>query len=369
MKILIAPNAFKGTIEADEAAEIIQRAILKLNKNAHTESLPIADGGDGTCYLLSKTMGLERIDCWVLDALGRPVPGFYFLDRNNKTAYLDVSTASGIKHLKNFERSPFISSTYGTGELIVDALKHGVQHVVLGLGGSATIDLGLGILAAIGFNFLDEKGRQIPMFSENFISKIRHIQRPIAKTNLSFTCLCDVNNTFFGEKGAIPVFGPQKGLQKSEISGYEQASKKVLDLLFEKSGKAVQDQEGFGAAGGIAYGLSFFFPVEMKMGAKWFFEQVNLTEKLNWADCILTGEGQYDEQSTGGKGSFELLQMAKVYQKKTILITSGNGAERSGFEEVIRLPDLDFTQERYMIQAKENLEKAILEHAHLFADV
>lgn len=369
MKILIAPNAFKGTIEADEAAEIIQQAILKTNQNARTEMLPIADGGDGTCYLLAKTLGLERIECWALDALGRPISGFYFLDRENKTVYLDVSTASGIKHLHNFEKSPFISSSYGTGELIVDALKHGVQHVVLGLGGSATIDLGLGILAALGFKFLDEKGRNIPMFSGNFFSKIRYIQRPITKSTLSFTCLCDVRNTFFGEKGAIPVFGPQKGLQKSEITEFEQSSKKVLELLCEKTGSVIQDQEGFGAAGGIAYGLSFFFPVEMKMGAKWFFEQVNLTEKLNWADCILTGEGQFDEQSAGGKGSYELLQLSKALNKKTILITSGNGAEGAGFEEVIRLPDLDFTQEKYIIQAKENLEKAILEHAHLFSDV
>lgn len=368
MKILIAPNAFKGTIEADEASEIIAQTVTKINQNAIVEMSPIADGGDGTCYLLANSLGLERVDCWVLDAIGRPIQGFYFLDRKNKTAYLDVSTASGIKHLKDVEKSPFISSTYGTGELILDSLKHGVEQVVLGLGGSASIDLGLGILVALGFNFLDENGRHIPMFSENFLSKIRHIQRPITKTKLSFTCLCDVKNTFFGEKGAIPVFGPQKGLQQMEIPEYEAISKKVLDLMRNKTGIEIQEEEGFGAAGGIAYGLSYFFPVEMKMGARWFFEQVKMEEKIQWADWVITGEGQYDEQSTGGKGSFELLQMAKVHHKKTILITSGKGAEGSGFEEVIKLPDLDFSQQGFMLQARKNLEKSIMEHAHLFAD-
>lgn len=362
MKILIAPNAFKGTIAADVAVEIIQKAILSIKPEIETILCPIADGGDGTCFLLGKALGLKETKAMALDPLGRPLEGFFFLDKKNKTAFVDVSTASGIKSLKNTEKNPWIASTYGTGILIKKAVESGADHIVLGLGGSATIDLGLGILRGLGYLFLDEKGREVPVFTVNFFKKIKHIQSPVPKPKVRFTCLCDVNNYFFGKEGAIPVFGPQKGLRITEFKEFELSCLEMLKILSKKTGILIEDQESFGAAGGIAFGLSFFFPVEIKMGASWFFEKVDLASKVNWADLIITGEGRYDSQSAGGKGSFELLQLAKKLRKNTILITSGGGGKSDGFSDIIHLPDLDFSKNKIQEQAKENLKNAIENH-------
>ncbi|MCL6259467.1 glycerate kinase [Aquiflexum sp. TKW24L] len=359
MNLLIAPNAFKGTIEADEAAEIIGNAILGKMPDANLTVCPIADGGDGTCFLLGKALNLEQVFEIALDPLGRPMQGFYFLDTGQKTAYLDVSTVSGIKSLKPNERNPWITSTFGTGELIKKAADTGTEHIILGLGGSATVDLGIGILRGLGFLFLDEKGREIPVFSEGFISKIRFIQSPIPKPNLKFTCLCDVNNHFFGPSGAIPVFGPQKGLEMEDLEKFEKYCSKALELMAKKSGKQLADRESFGAAGGIAFGLSFFFPMEIEMGATWFFEKVGIESKIKSADIIITGEGKFDSQSASGKGSFELLQLAKKHDKETVLITSGNGGKDSGFDRVIQLPELDFSSKGFIDIAKMNLFNAV----------
>lgn len=359
MNFLIAPNAFKGTIEAEEAAEIIGKAILGKRKDAKVELCPIADGGDGTCFLLGKALNLQQVFEIALDPLGRPMQGFYFLDAGHKTAYLDVSTVSGIKSLKPYERNPWITSTFGTGELIKKAVDSRVEHVILGLGGSATIDLGIGILSGLGFLFLNENGREIPVFSEGFISKIRHIQSPIPKSNLKFTCLCDVNNHFFGLSGAIPVFGPQKGLKMEDLEKFKNDCTNLLELMTKKSGKQVADRESFGAAGGIAFGLTFFFPVEIEMGAKWFFEKVGIESKVKSADIILTGEGRYDSQSTSGKGSYELLQLARKHGKKSVLITSGEVGKESGFDRAIILPELDFYKKRFIDMAKKNLFSSV----------
>jgi glycerate 2-kinase len=355
MNFLIAPNAFKGTIEADEAAVIIGDVLAKKFPDANIELCPIADGGDGTCFLLGKALGLPKVDLFTLDPLGKPVNGFYFLDKSNDTAYLDVSTVSGIKYLKTYEKNPWIASTFGTGELIRNAIENGAKHIVLGLGGSATVDLGLGILRGLGYLFLDEKGREIPVFSDVIFRKIRYIQSPVQKYPIQFTCLCDVNNYFFGTEGAIPVFGPQKGLATEYFEEFDKNCSHVLNLLSRKSGKEILDKPGYGAAGGIAFGLSFFFPIEIQMGAQWFFQQVGLEEKIKQADIIITGEGRYDSQSAGGKGSYELLQIAKRHGKKAVLITSGAGGKDAGFDELLILPDLDFEQKDFQVQAKNNL--------------
>ncbi|WP_373521897.1 glycerate kinase [Aquiflexum sp.] len=359
MNYLIAPNAFKGTIEADEAAAIISDTISKKFPEANIEQCPIADGGDGTCFLLGKELILPQVDLYTLDPLGRSVSGFYFLDKTNKTAYLDVSTVSGIKYLKEYEKNPWTASTYGTGELIRNAISNGAKHIVLGLGGSATVDLGIGILNGLGYLFLDEKGREMPIFSDVLFKNLRHIQSPVQRQDIKITCLCDVNNYFFGEEGAIPVFGPQKGLDLNDFKEFQKSCSNVLDLLSTKSGKEINDQPGFGAAGGIAFGLSFFFPVDIQMGAQWFFEKAGIEEKVKRSDTIITGEGKYDSQSAGGKGSYELLQIAKKHGKNIVLITSGKGGNDAGFDEILILPDLDFDQADFQENARKNLVKCV----------
>lgn len=355
MKILISPNAFKGTMTATEAGEIIDKFLKESSHGIKTKMIPIADGGDGTCELLTRALGLSKIPTWTLDPFGRPIIGEFGWDSYSKKAFIDVSTASGIGLIGSETKNPFVASTYGTGLLVKKALADGAEEIILGLGGSATIDLGIGILAALGISFLDEKGRELTPFSPDYLNRIRHIQRTPRLPKIKFTCLCDVRNTFLGRNGAIPVFGTQKGLPEGEFDSYERICYSVIERIYSKAKTSFVDQLGFGAAGGIALGISAFFPLEIKFGSSYFFERVKLDQEVIWADVVITGEGKYDSQSNEGKACFELLQLAKNHQKKSILITSGNEAFQAGFEEVLVLPDLDFSDSDYKSIARENL--------------
>lgn len=359
MKILVAPNAFKGTISAEKAARIIQKALAEEKPEANITLCPIADGGDGTCQLLGKHMKLEEVKLTALNPIGKSISGSYFLDKVQNTAYMDVSTVSGIQCLQPEEINAHMTSTFGTGEMVAHAFGMGAEHIVLGLGGSATVDMGSGILRALGYLFLDKKGREIPMFSPGLFSRTAYIQAPVKPLPLRFTCLCDVKNMFFGEKGAIPVFGPQKGLKAGELEQYARDALHFFELLKKKSPFNLEDRPAFGAAGGIALGLSAFFPVELEEGAKFFFEKVAMDQKVRQADWIITGEGKYDSQSAGGKGSYELLQLAQSHGKKTALVSSGREGMDSGFDEFIQLADLNFKASDVREQAERNLYEGV----------
>lgn len=355
MNVLISPNAFKGTMTATEAGEIIDKFLKESSPDIQTKMIPIADGGDGTCELLSRALGLKKISTWTLDPFGKPVIGTFGFDNYSKKAFIDVSTASGIGLIGNEIKNPFVASTFGTGLLIQSAVNEGAEEIILGLGGSATIDLGIGILASLGISFLDEKGRDLTPFSPDYLSRIRYIQRPAKLPKFRFTCLCDVKNTFSGVKGAILVFGLQKGLEKQEFESYERICETVIQKIFHKVKKTFVDESGFGAAGGIALGLSAFFPLKIEFGASYFFGKVDLDEEVKWSDVVITGEGKYDSQSNEGKACFELLQRTKNQQKKSILITSGEDAFQAGFDEVLVLPELNFLHSDYHLKARENL--------------
>ena len=258
MRFLTAPNAFKGTIPADEAARIISD---ELGRWMQDEILmqPVADGGDGTCSLLIDSLRLQKVSCPTLNAIGLPVQGYLGWDYKSQKAFIDVSTASGIGNLADYQKDPYIASTFGTGLLIKKAIEIGAKEVILGLGGSATVDMGTGILSALEIVFLDQEGREITLFSPGFISKIRHIQKTPKTPKIKFTCLCDVRNPFFGPNGAVSVFGPQKGLKADQIESFEEDCQTLCELFKKKSKKDWIDLPGFGAAGGIALGLDFFF--------------------------------------------------------------------------------------------------------------
>lgn len=356
MNILISPNAFKGTMSAREAGEIIQEFIERKFPQFITELLPIADGGDGTCELLTDILGLEKKMTWSLDPFGRPILCSYGWDSSGKKAYIDVSAASGIALLGNESLNPYVASSFGTGLLIRDAIDNGAEEIILGLGGSATVDLGVGILAALGIDFLDENGRDLTQFSPNFLSKIRHIQKTTRIPKVRFSCLCDVKNTFFEDRGAIPVFGPQKGILPSQFETYQAVCKRVVNQLYRKQKKTFVDEPGFGAAGGIALGISAFFENEIKFGSNYFFEKVKIEDKVKWADWVITGEGRYDSQSIEGKACFELMQLAHNNSKKIALITSGNENGVQLFDQVITLPDLDFSKTDFKEKSRQNLQ-------------
>jgi glycerate kinase len=359
MRVLISPNAFKGTMSAQKAAEIISKFIHSNFASVETQISPIADGGDGTCKLLTHELKLEEISIWSLNAYGLPIPCFFGWEKEECKAYIDVSTASGLGSISDKSLSPSFASSYGTGILIREAIALGAKEIVLGLGGSATIDLGIGILAAIGIEFLDKKGRTLTLFSPDYLKRIQHIQRSSKIPKVKFTCLCDVRNPLFGENGAIPVFGHQKGLTKIEMIYFEEICKNMIEKLYSKVNNVFQEQEGFGAAGGIAAGLNAFFQTELRIGSTYFFNQIDLEAKVAWADLVITGEGRYDSQSKEGKASYELLQLSKKMGKRTVLITSGKEGRSDGFDQVISLPELDFSLPHYKEIAEDNLKKEL----------
>jgi glycerate kinase len=359
MRILISPNAFKGTMSAQKAGEIISAFIHSNFGTVETQIYPIADGGDGTCQLLTNTLNLKYIACWSLNVYGLPVSSYFGWDSNSFKAYIDISAVSGLGALAGEDLNPRLASTYGTGIIIQEALALGAKEIVLGLGGSATIDLGIGILAAIGLEFLDDKGRTLTLFSPDYLKRIKHIQRTPRIPQVNFVCLCDVKNQLFGNTGAIPVFGPQKGVLQKEFSEYENRLYQLIKMIYKKSKKTFVDKEGYGAAGGVAAGLSAFFSTELEIGSSYFFDQIDLDSKLSWAELVITGEGRYDSQSKAGKASYELLLRAKKQGRKVALITSGKEGITDGFDLVISLPDLDFCSKNLSQLAEENLNSAL----------
>jgi glycerate kinase len=356
MRFLIAPNAFKGTFTALEAVAMLEEVLAEEYPSSNPVSQAIADGGDGTCELLIASLGLEKVYCNSLNAVGRPVLGFYGWEGSTKTAYLDVSTCSGIAGLKLEERSPSLTSTFGTGLLIQDAVKRGARQVVLGLGGSATVDVGAGILQALGFLFLDAHGREIAAFSPDFLKQSKHIQRPLKLPAISFSLLCDVKNLFLGSNGAVRVFGPQKGIKEDELEAMELITSDFVELLVRKSKGLWKDQEGFGAAGGIALGLSQFFTCKLEFGAPYFFEKVGMAKKVAAVDWVITGEGRYDRQSEEGKACYELLQLVRKQGKNIALIASGKEGHNASFDTVLELPELDFSQPDVKKKAQEQIQ-------------
>lgn len=359
MKFLISPNAFKGTLTASEASFLIEKSIREGFPDSDIQVLPIADGGDGTCELLVDLLGLDKVFFWSLNAIGQPIQGYFGWDEKSRTAYLDVSTFSGLGILQDCQKDPKTASTFGTGIAIRNAIELGAEEIVLGLGGSATVDMGTGILSALGFLLLDQKGREIPLFSPDLISKTKFIQQPIKIPKVKITCLCDVKNTFFGERGAVRVFGSQKGLKREDMEEFESHHKDLVDLMVKKTGKDWKDRPGFGAAGGIAMGLDFFLQTKLEYGANYFFEKIGLSNKIESIDWIITGEGKYDDQSSEGKACFELLGLAKQRGKKIALITSGQEAQNAGFDLVLELPDLDFSDQLVKKKASENLQRLV----------
>lgn len=360
MKFLVAPNAFKETLTAQEAAREISTIILRHIQDAEIIQQPIADGGDGTCELIIDSVGFEKVFQLTLNPIGQPVVGFFGLDRNTSRAFLDVSTASGLGLLSNRQKVPDLASTYGTGVLIQSAIQSGAKEIFLGLGGSATVDLGTGILSALGILFLDQSGREIPVFSPGYLERIAHVQVSPKLPKVKFTLMCDVKNPLLGEMGAVRIFGPQKGIKAENLGDYENQIQRVQKLLAKKKKETWKDLAGFGAAGGIASGLDCFFPTQIEFGAQYFFELVGLKKYVEKVDWIITGEGKYDTQSHQGKGCFELLKLAKEYGKKIALITSGNEAAGEGFDLILKLPPVDLGRPDFKETALENFRKTLL---------
>jgi glycerate kinase len=313
MHILIAPNAFKHSLSANQIAEAIQEGLKRSGATCTSECFPIADGGDGTGQLIVEKCGGIWHKYDVHDPLGRLIKAPLGIIDQGKTAVIEMADASGIRLVRSDEMLPLMASSFGTGELIRFALDRNVSRIIIGLGGSATVDGGIGILSALGIKFRDADGAELAALPIN-ISQFRQIDLSGFDSrifNCQITVLCDVDNLLLGEQGSAVVFGSQKGASPSDIKLLDLALTKLRDLAFQSTGIDMNEILHGGAAGGIAASLFTFLHARLVNGAEHFLELTDFEKRLKNADLLITGEGCLDEQTLQGKGPFAVAKLAK----------------------------------------------------------
>ncbi|MBF9296753.1 glycerate kinase [Mammaliicoccus sciuri] len=324
MKVLIAPDSFKGSIDALSAAQAIERGILTVDPETKTFLLPMADGGEGTMINLVQATKGTVIEVNSIDPLSRPIQSSYGITGDGKTAIIELATSSGIDLLKQEELNPLHTTTYGTGLLIKDAIEKGIKHFIVCLGGSATNDAGIGLLQALGYQFLDKNGVDIPLGAEHIHNIVTIDESNVMPQihDVKFEIACDVTNPFVGKQGASYIFGPQKGSTPEIVERLDQSFIHFADVIKTIKGKVISNIEGAGAAGGTAGGMLAFLNAELKRGIELVVDFVNFKDIINEneIDLIITGEGKIDGQTSGGKVISGIAQIAKSYQIPVIAI-------------------------------------------------
>ncbi len=315
MHVLVAPNSFKNCLDAGAVAQAMARGIKAACPAATVECLPLADGGDGLVAALAGLPGAEARAVEVPGPLDRPVKAAWL--RRGDLAVIEMAQASGLRLLRPEEYAPLRASTSGVGALIRAALDAGCRRIAVGLGGSATVDGGAGMLSALGFGLLDKRGRTIPPGGAGLLSLAR-IVTATADARLAsaqFAALADVDTTLLGPAGAARVFGPQKGASPAEVEVLERGLQNWAALLERTFGAKVGGTPGAGAAGGLGAACAAALRAELLPGAQWVAEQCGFTEALRRADWVLTGEGRLDGQTARGKAPAYIARQAAAAGK------------------------------------------------------
>jgi glycerate kinase len=314
MQILIAPNAFKNSLSSEDAAEAIKAGLLQSKLDCSCECFPIADGGDGTGSLIIEKCKGTLVHLNIQDPLKRMIRSSYGLIDNGQTAIIEMADASGLRLLSSDELNPLIATSFGTGEMIRNALDKGVKKIIVAMGGSATVDGGCGILSALGIRFLDNKEQTLSGLPASLVDleKIDLSEFDARILNCELVVLCDVDNRLLGEKGSAAVFGPQKGATDDGVKILEAALSKFRDVVLHQTGKDIAEVEYGGTAGGAAAGLYAFLNAKLVNGISYFLELTGFDDSLNSSDLVITGEGSIDEQTLNGKGPFGVAYRAKL---------------------------------------------------------
>ncbi|WP_142828329.1 glycerate kinase [Planococcus soli] len=323
MKILIAPDSFKGSMTAVEAAEAMAEGVQDAFPQSAVVKMPIADGGEGTMAALVSATGGKMVEAVVEDPLGRKITASYGVLGDQKTCVVELAEASGLTLLTEAERNPLHASTYGTGELIVAALDAGYRKFIIGLGGSATNDAGIGMLQALGMKFLDTYGVELGpgTVALNGLSKIDPFGFDKRIMESRFLIASDVENPLIGPEGASTVFGPQKGATPEMVKTLDEVLTNFADIVERFTGMSLHHKKGAGAAGGAGGTFQAFFLSEMKRGIDLVLETLDFEEQLFHADLVLTGEGKTDVQTLSGKAPFGIAEAAYRHGKPVILIS------------------------------------------------
>ncbi|MFC0524721.1 glycerate kinase [Pontibacillus salicampi] len=366
MKIIVAPDSFKGSISSTEAAAAIHRGLLAGSSNLDITSIPMADGGEGTVEALTMILEGRLIKKEVTDPLGRRVNASYGWVESSKTAIVETAAASGLPLLTKEELHPLSATTYGTGELLEDALDRGAETIILGLGGSATVDAGTGCFQALGATFHNAKGERLDMNGRELgnVASINTNQLHNRVQNVHWIIASDVTNPLLGEEGAVSVFGPQKGVQQEQQEAFESNMTHYADVLEAHLGQKLRDKEGSGAAGGFGFTLYGLLPHStVQSGFQLIAQWSHLHERIKGADLVLTGEGKLDEQSLYGKVPVGIARIAKTYNVPCVAFAGTiegdvSGSKQEGLLTVLPIVDAPMSLEEAMERGDMLLQRA-----------
>jgi len=333
MKIVIAPDSFKESLTALRVCEAVEKGIKTHFPNAEISKVPMADGGEGTVQSLVDATDGEVIQARVAGPLGKEVEAFYGILGDGKTAVIEMAAASGLHHVPVDKRNPLITTTRGTGELILKALDHKVKHIIIGIGGSATNDGGAGMAKALGAKLLDAKGAEIKegggSLGQLTSIDLTNLDSRLAETKVEVAC--DVDNPLTGETGASAVFGPQKGATPDMVKQLDRNLAHYAAIVGKEMGIHIQSVPGAGAAGGLGGGLLAFLSAELKPGVDIVIKATQLESYIKNADLVITGEGRIDGQTIYGKTP---IGVAKTAKKHSVPVVAIAGSIVAGSEAV-----------------------------------
>ncbi len=364
MNILIAPDSFKDSLSANKVANAIRHGVKKIYPEARFQIAPMADGGEGTVEsVIDATQG-KMVELSVLDPLMREINSFYGITGDGSTAVIEMAAASGLELLEVTERNPWITSTYGTGQLIKDALERGCGQILLGIGGSATNDGGAGMAQALGVRFADRTGAPIPpgggSLGELAIISMEGLDPRIAETEI--VVACDVTNPLTGSEGASAVYGPQKGADPAMVVQLGHNLEHFAGIIKDQLAREVTHVPGSGAAGGLGAGLMAFLDGKLMKGFDMVADAVGLEEMVKVADLVITGEGMMDSQTRFGKTPYGVAQLARKYHKPVIGVagTLAEGAHelyQEGFDVIMSIQEKPGNLAYALSHAEELLER------------
>ncbi|MBK9567506.1 MAG: glycerate kinase [Saprospiraceae bacterium] len=363
MKVIIAPDSFKGSLTALEVAKSIEKGIKKVDANIETVIVPMADGGEGTVQSLIDASEGVMVAAKVHDPLLRPFKSFYGIMGDGKTAVIEMAAASGLELLKNDERNALKTSTFGTGELIKHAIDRGCTEIIIGLGGSATNDGGTGMAQALGVRFRDKKGKEQNMCGAELINihTVDMSGLDARVKGINIIAACDVDNPLYGIKGSSNVYGRQKGASETDVQTLDKGLKHFSEIMKFGYGFDFSDYPGAGAAGGLGYGLMCFLGATLASGIETVMRATKFTKKIAGADFVFTGEGRIDSQTAFGKTPFGVAQVAKQTNIPVIAIAGslGNGYKElynKGFDGIFSIIDKPMTLTDALVNAEELVE-------------
>lgn len=320
MNIVVAIDSFKGSLSSTEAGNIVKNAALKLEPSDNVIVRPLADGGEGTVEALSSGADGRIVELDVTGPLFEKVTAKYFIMAENNTAVIEMASAAGLTLIEENKRNPLKTTTFGVGELILDAIEKGCRRFIIGIGGSTTNDGGIGMLGALGYNFLDEKGKSVTLNGEG-LKEIKTIVtdnvNPILK-DCVFRVACDVTNPLCGELGCSKVFAPQKGADAETVEKMDLWLKNYSSVVEKALKNAYSNYPGAGAAGGLGFAFKSFLNAQLDSGVKIILEETKLEEYIKNADLVVTGEGRLDYQTAMGKAPIGVAELSKRHNKKVI---------------------------------------------------